>query len=83
MKDKTIERLIYAVFVLVLSSCMMSFQYTDLYQDGAWVNAQWLGQDFVSLFIALPVLMVAYYKSIRKEKWKWNMVLAGALFYFV
>lgn len=81
MKPKTTELLVYAIFGLTVSSCMASIRFNEIYQDSAWANAQWLGQDLVSLFVAAPLLLVAYFKSLKS--WKWKMVLAGASFYFV
>ena len=79
---KTIKRIIYAILVLVIISCGISISNNDIYQDGAWFNAQWLGQDIVSLFIAAPVLLLAYYRAFQENRWKWEMVLSGVLFYF-
>ncbi len=69
--------------MLTVISCGISITNNDIYQDGDWANAQWLGQDLVTVFIAVPMLLVSYVQAISKKRWKWNMVLAGILFYFV
>ncbi|OEK01001.1 hypothetical protein BFP97_05515 [Roseivirga sp. 4D4] len=55
----------------------------DLYMDGEWVNAQWLGQDFMTLVAAIPTLVYSSWMAIRKRSLKWELVLGGTLFYLV
>lgn len=73
----------YMIIGLVLISCGISIACNDIYQDGAWANAQWLGQDVVSLFIVAPILWLAQHRAISKQSYKWMIVLGGVLFYFV
>ena len=82
MKDKHITLITYLISTLVIISCGISISNNDIYQDGAWVNAQWLGQDSVSLFIATPFLLLARYQAVRHQSWKWKLVWSGILFYF-
>ena len=83
MEQKTRTTLTYLIIVLVLFSGLLSIANNDIYQDGEWINAQWLGQDIVSVFLALPLLFIAYIQSYRRKRWQWKMVYTGALFYFV
>jgi hypothetical protein len=68
---------------LVFISTINSILYNDIYQDGDWANAQWLGQDIVTLIIALPLLAFSAHYSLRLKNQKWFLVLGGVFFYFV
>lgn len=81
--NKSLKAIVALILLLVVISCSISIMNNDIYQDGDWANAQWLGQDMVTLFIAAPMLLVSYFQAISKKRWKWNMVLSGILFYFV
>jgi len=81
--NKGIKMIVFLILILVVVSCGISITNNAIYKDGEWANAQWLGQDIVTLFIVAPMLFIAYYQAIRKQRWKWNMVLTGILFYFV
>ncbi|KAA3637857.1 MAG: hypothetical protein DWQ02_06120 [Bacteroidetes bacterium] len=83
MEKKTRTTLIFFIIVLVLFSGFISIAKNGIYQDGEWANAQWLGQDIVSVFLAVPLLFISYIQSYRIKNWKWQMVYTGALFYFV
>ncbi len=56
----------YLIIGLVFISCSLSIFNNDIYQDGAWANAQWLGQDVVSLFLAVPFLWIAQYFALSQ-----------------
>jgi len=81
--SKSIKPIVFFIVLLAVISCGISITNNDIYQDGDWANAQWLGQDMVTLFIAAPMLLVSYIQAVSKKRWKWNLVLAGILFYFV
>lgn len=83
MEKKTRTTLVFLIMVLVLISGLISITNNAIYQDGEWINAQWLGQDIVSVFLAVPLLFISYIQSYRVKKWRWKMVYTGALFYFV
>lgn len=55
----------------------------DIYLDEEWTNAQWLGQDWVTLIIGMPLLLFSSWKVILKGSLIWELVLAGVLFYLV
>jgi hypothetical protein len=83
MKKRPLQGMNWLLFGLAMISCMISILNNDIYQDGAWANAQWLGQDMVTLFLALPLLLISFNQGVIKDKWKWKWVYAGILFYFV
>lgn len=53
--------------------------YRDMSSD---VAIQGIAQDYVTLFIAVPLLLTAWYFS-RKNSLKWRFILAGILNYFL
>ncbi|MFT7149056.1 MAG: hypothetical protein ACI82Q_000913 [Nonlabens sp.] len=55
----------------------------NIYLDGDWASAQWLGQDWVTLIIGMPLLLVSSWKVILKRSLVWELVLGGVLFYLV
>jgi hypothetical protein len=55
---------------------------SGLYKDmSAEVAPQGIAQDFVTLFIAVPVLLISFFLAGRGS-WRGNVVLCGTLFYF-
>ena len=79
--QKTIQIFTYLISILAVISCAISITHNEIYQDGAWANAQWLGQDIVSLLIGVPLLLISQFKTDRQNQ-KWKMVRSGALLYF-
>ncbi|NJB72192.1 hypothetical protein GGR42_002683 [Saonia flava] len=80
-KVGSLKYITFSILVLASISCAISIVNNDLYLDGEWANAQWLGQDIATLFVAIPLLLLSYQKSIKTKKWE--TVLSGTLFYFV
>jgi len=81
VKIETINRINYLIAALILISCLISTTSNDIYQDGEWANAQWLGQDIITLVIALPLLIISNYKSVKTENKKWLILNTGILLY--
>lgn len=72
----------YLIAVLTVISCAISILHNEIYQDGAWANAQWLGQDIITLFCAFPFLLIGHEFGIRGGNIRWQMVFAGILMYY-
>jgi hypothetical protein len=70
------------LLLLVILSCLVTIPFNHLFQDGEWVNAQWLGQDVVTLVVLAPLLGLAQYKVFVKRETVWKYILSGVLFYF-
>ncbi len=68
---------------LTLISCLISISYNNLYNDGVWANTQWLGQDMVTLLLAMPLLLISFNKGVKSGRIRWKMVYTGILFYYV
>ncbi|XLS30672.1 hypothetical protein ACJD0Z_07550 [Flavobacteriaceae bacterium M23B6Z8] len=73
--------LLLSCFIVI--STIIAILFNDIYIDGAWINAQWMGQDVVTLFIAVPILLISRYKALTKNCYRWDLVLTGTLFYLV
>lgn len=54
----------------------------DLYQDGPYWRTQLYGQDFVTLLIGIPALLLAGWYALKKGSPRARLVLAGVLAYF-
>jgi hypothetical protein len=72
-----------AVAGLAAFSCTFSFIRNDLYQDGPWINAQWLGQDGVTLLLVVPLLLWSARRAWQQHRLRWQLINTGLLFYFV
>jgi len=82
MAKKTLTTINYLIAGLTLVSCIISISHNDIYLDGEWANAQWLGQDIITLIIALPFLLVSSVKGIGNGNIKWEMINCGILLYY-
>lgn len=81
MRKKTLKYFTYLIFFLVLISCVISISNNAIYEDGEWANAQWLGQDIVTLFLAAPLLLISYFKGVKGNNSRWELVFSGILMY--
>ena len=81
MRSRAINKISIAIFLPIVPSALISILFNDIYQDGEWANAQWLGQDIVTLLIAVPILMVSYFCLKRKGNGQWKLVQTGILLY--
>ena len=59
MTSKPTLNITLLIVLLAAVSCFISTIKNDIYQDGEWITAQWLGQDIVTLVIATPLLYIA------------------------
>jgi hypothetical protein len=82
MKNETIKWTNFLISGLTLGSCLISITNNDIYEDGEWANAQWLGQDIVTLIIALPLLLISIIQGFKSENKKWFILNIGILLYF-
>lgn len=80
---RALSPLIGVLAVVALVATWMGVFRNDFYHDGEWVNAQWQGQDLVTMVLAIPLLVITSKKAILDRSLIWELVLAGVLFYFV
>jgi hypothetical protein len=82
MKNSVHKSIIISIASLTAVSGIFSIFNNDIYLDGEWANAQWLGQDIVTVFVALPLLIISWRKGSRTNNDKWVILNAGVLLYF-
>ena len=82
MRARIIDKISIAIFLLIVPSTLVGILFNDIYQDGEWANAQWLGQDIVTLFVAVPLLVASFYHLKKKAGNHWKIVQTGILLYF-
>jgi hypothetical protein len=83
MAARILTRINYFIAALAAFTCALSLFRNDLYQDGPWVKAQWLGQDGVTLLLVVPLLLWSTRMAWQRAHLKWQLINAGLLFYFV
>ena len=54
--------------------------FPGIYRDNAWVTATWHGTDVVTLFIAVPLLLIAVYYA-QRGSCRGELLRIGMLFY--
>ena len=82
MTSKPTLNITLLIVLLAAVSCFISTIKNDIYQDGEWSNAQWVGQDIVTLVIATPLLYIARNRGLVRNQLKWKIVLIGVLLYY-
>ncbi len=71
------------LMMLCTAATVLGITNNDRYLDGTWTNAQWFGQDWVTLIVVIPLLLISTWKVILKRSLVWELVLVGVLFYLV
>ena len=80
LETTSVLSVIIAVLALIASAGGLIFK--DLYQDNAFVRTTWLGNDAVTLFLAVPVLTTAMVLTERGSM-KAQLVWLGMLDYML
>ncbi|AXG70537.1 hypothetical protein KORDIASMS9_02777 [Kordia sp. SMS9] len=83
MTKSSLHTINYLIAALAIISCIISIFNNDIYQDGEWINAQWLGQDIVTLGMAVPILLISIIKTSDTKNRQWRILNSGILLYFV
>ncbi len=81
-RKRTLKIITLFIVILAAISCFISVSYNDIYQDGEWINVQWLGQDIITLLIATPLLFLARSLGLTHQQLTWRIVLTGILLYY-
>ncbi|MDZ7792959.1 MAG: hypothetical protein U5P10_04480 [Spirochaetia bacterium] len=77
---KTSIRLSVIIIILSTIASMGGIFIKDLYQDNFLVTSGWYGNDFVTLFLAVPMLAISLMLSKRGSQ-RAQLVLLGMFFY--
>ncbi len=80
--SKTIVYLSVVIVVLALIASVGGLLFDDLYRDNAFVRTTWLGNDAVTLFLAIPILVAAMLFS-RRGSLRARLIWLGALDYML
>ena len=78
--DRILAGFIPLIALLALVATYGGLFLPDLYNDGDYINAQWLGQDFITLIVAVPALLLSAYYALKQGSLKARIGLAGLLF---
>ena len=80
LKPDTILSILIAIFATIASAGGLLLD--GLYRDNAFVTTTWLGNDAITLFLAVPILVVAMIVSNRGSL-KAQLIWMGALDYML
>lgn len=75
----TAEVLSVAVALLMAIQSAVGLGFPSIYRDVAWIRAAWVGNDLVSLFVAVPLLiagLVLARRGSRRGTFIWHATLA-------
>ncbi|MFW6330349.1 MAG: hypothetical protein ACOC3J_01355 [Gemmatimonadota bacterium] len=79
-RHEVVHRLSWATTVLVGFAAAAGVLQREIYRDNDLVAATWLGNDLVTLAVAVPLLALATRRSARGSI-RWRLVLLGLLLY--
>ncbi|MFP4622618.1 MAG: hypothetical protein ACLFRX_00410 [Gemmatimonadota bacterium] len=79
-RHEVVHRLSWATTVLVGFAVAAGVLQREIYRDNDLVAATWLGNDLVTLAVAVPLLALATRRSARGSI-RWRLVLLGLLLY--
>lgn len=79
-KDYRIIRMAVILAVMAIVATLGGLLIPDLYRDHPYIVAQWNGQDFATLIIGVPALLIA---AVLHRQFEMRLLLAGVLAYFV
>jgi len=70
------------IVVLALVASIGGLLFKEIYRDNAFVKMTWFGNDLVTLFLAIPILILAMIFSLRGS-FKAQLIWFGALDYML
>jgi hypothetical protein len=82
-KLKSVNTLSILITILAIFASAGGLLLDSLYRDNAFVTATWLGNDAVTLFLAVPILVIAMVISNRKPLGSAYLIWMGALDYML
>jgi hypothetical protein len=82
MKSKTPYTLSIIIAILATIASASGLLLNGLYRDNAFVTTTWLGNDAITLFLAVPILVGSLFFSASGSR-KAQLVLLGALDYML
>lgn len=82
MKPKKPYALSIIIAILAALTSIGGLLLPDMYRDNPFVKTTWLGNDAVTLFVAIPILVAALVYSERGSS-KWQLIWMGILDYML
>jgi len=70
------------IIVLTVIASLGGIFANNIYRDNELVKAVWLGNDIVTLFVAIPIMIGALFFSLRNSL-KARLIWMGTLWYMV
>ncbi len=70
------------IFICATAATLIGIFNSDLYNDNDFVKTAWLANDWITLIVAIPALLLVMYFSTKKGM-KAELVLLGLLNYFL
>jgi hypothetical protein len=76
--------LILTLIVLIISTaaCLGGIFWKPLYRDNPFISSVWLGNDMITLLLAIPLMIIAVILSFNKSR-KATLIWAGILWYMI
>ncbi len=71
-----------ALVPLMAAQATLGLLRPEIYRDAAWIRATWFGNDWVTLLVAVPLMLVSR-RMARTGSVKGHLLLIGALGYAV
>lgn len=81
-KFKLAARLTVIVVFLSIIASVGGLAWNELYRDSELVKAVWFANDLITLFFALPLLLLAMHYAL-KGSLKAQLIWVGSLWYFI
>lgn len=85
MKNTKFTIQVILTSIVIVLSAIASFGgifFKNIYRDNELVNAVWLGNDIVTLFLVIPLMIVVLFFSLRNSL-KAQLIWMGTLWYMV
>lgn len=81
-KYKLAARLTVIIVFLTIIASVGGLVWVELYRDSELVKAVWFVNDLITLFLALPLLLLAMHHALKGSQ-KAQLIWAGSLWYLI
>jgi hypothetical protein len=81
-KNKALSILSLVIAILALIASLGGLFMKDLYRDNALVVAAWQGNDIVTLFVVVPIMLAALF-FLKRDSKKAQLFWMGSLLYMI
>lgn len=81
-KNKVLSILSLVIAILALIASLGGLFMKDLYRDNAFVVAAWQGNDIVTLFVVVPIMLTSLF-FLKRDSKKARLFWMGSLWYMI